>query len=170
MKYWIMLNGVRLGPLSLDEARSLPIEPNTPVWRTGLAEWTTVGNMPEFADKIGSEMNEPPECSVVPPVGQQYQAYPSYRATETPDDKQPPMPNTYLPWAIVVTICCCLVTGIIALIYSSRVTSQYNQGDYAGAESSSSTALTWIWVSVVAGLIMTPLGILLQLASINYFD
>lgn len=170
MKYWIILNGVRLGPLTLDEALALPLDGATPVWRTGLPEWTTAARLPEFADKISGSTDVPPEPADVPPAGGYY---PSYREPlrSSQEEQRPPMPDTYLPWAIVVTILCCLVTGIISLIYSSKVSALYNQGDYEGARRASSTALTWIWVSVVAGLILTPLGIMLQFASLSsYFE
>ncbi|MBO4944829.1 MAG: CD225/dispanin family protein [Muribaculaceae bacterium] len=172
MKYWIMLNGVRLGPLTLEEARALPLLADTPVWRTGLPEWTTAGELPEFAANVARDETEPPRYSAtehgISPV------YPDYRredySQQKHDDEKPPMPDNYLPWAIVVTLCCCLVGGIVAIIYSSKVSQLYNQEDYAGAQRASKTALTWIWISVASGIILQPLLFLLQIGSMNALD
>ena len=50
MKYWIIIDGVQKGPLTIDEVaaeRSLNL--STPVWHEGLSDWTTVGALPELA-------------------------------------------------------------------------------------------------------------------------
>ena len=163
MKYWVMLNGVRLGPMTLDEVRALPLQGSTPVWRSGLPEWTTASALPELAGMGCCDSDTPPGYQPQP-------VYPAYNSGASSgynggEEVRPPMPDTYLVWAIVVTLCCCLVGGVVALIYSSKVTSLYNQGDYAGAQKASSTALTWIIVSAVIGVVSTPILIMSQIAA-----
>jgi hypothetical protein len=46
--------------------------------------------------------------------------------------------------------------GLIALIFSSQVTTKWNTGDVAGAQKSSQLAMTW-------GIIFIVLGVLLLL-------
>ncbi len=57
------------------------------------------------------------------------------------------MPPTYLVWAVLSTLCCCLPTGIVALVYASKVSPLYLRGDYRG---------WWVIISFVAGLIWAP--------------
>ncbi|MGH8054995.1 MAG: CD225/dispanin family protein [Stenotrophomonas sp.] len=69
-----------------------------------------------------------------------------------------PIP-THLAWSIVVTVlsflvCCVscysfpgIITGIVAIVYASKVKSLLNAGDLAGAERASRSAKTWSWVT-----------------------
>ena len=88
----------------------------------------------------------------------------SYRGSvNTPRTEQPAeaMPPTYLAWSIVAMLLCCLVPGIVALIYSTKVSSRFSMGDYAGAKAASENAAMWIIVTVVCGIIAVPFQILL---------
>lgn len=154
-QYWIILNGVRLGPLSLDEVMQLPLTPDTPVWHAGLRDWSTAAALPEFIGRfdLGGEPCPPPhDDSAAEPYTPYYES--NYRENDTSR-----MPRTYLAWAIVATLLCCIPTGIVAIIYASRVSSKYMQGDYYGSQRASQNALTWIIVSAVCGLIAIPFQI-----------
>lgn len=63
------------------------------------------------------------------------------------------MPSSYLPWALIVTILCCMPIGIVAIIYSSKVESRYASGDYIGSCKASEAARTWSIVGAVSGLL-----------------
>jgi Interferon-induced transmembrane protein len=62
------------------------------------------------------------------------------------------VPN-YLVWSILTTLLCCLPAGIVAIVYSSQVSTKLAAGDYAGAVDSSNKARTWCIVSAVAGVV-----------------
>lgn len=42
-------------------------------------------------------------------------------------------PNDLLVWSILSTIFCCLPTGIVAIVYSSKVNSLWDSGEHAEA-------------------------------------
>ena len=67
------------------------------------------------------------------------------------------MPSTYLIWSILCTIFCCFVPGIVAIIFSSQVSSKYFAGDLAGAQRASRNAEIWIIVSFVLGVLTATL-------------
>ncbi len=67
---------------------------------------------------------------------------------------QPERPPNYLVWSIISTILCCLPAGIAAIVYSARVDSKYNAGDYAGAIEASNTARKWNIGALIAGAII----------------
>lgn len=69
----------------------------------------------------------------------------------------PPMPPAYLVWAVVMTVCCCLPAGVVAIIFSSQVSSKYYAGDIEGARRSSERAQIWIIVSFVLGVLSNTL-------------
>lgn len=76
-----------------------------------------------------------------------------------------PMPPTYLLWAVVMTVFCCLIPGIIAIIYSSQVSSKYLAGDIEGARRASRRAEGWIIASFVLGVLSATLYLPLTLIS-----
>lgn len=73
------------------------------------------------------------------------------------DSSNEPMPPTFLIWSILVTIFCCFIPGIIAIIFSSMVSSKYYAGDIPGSRRASRQAEIWIIVSVVLGVLAATL-------------
>lgn len=65
----------------------------------------------------------------------------------------PPPPN-HLVWAILTTILCCWITGIVAIIYAAQVDSKYQAGDYHGAVDSSNKAKLWSIISAISILVI----------------
>jgi hypothetical protein len=72
----------------------------------------------------------------------------------------PPPPN-HLVWAILTTIFCCQITGIVAIVYAAQVDSKYSSGDYNGAVDASNKAKLWSVVSAVTLLVIILLYLLL---------
>jgi hypothetical protein len=70
---------------------------------------------------------------------------------------QPPAgqpPKNYLVWSILVTLFCCLIPGIVAIVFSAQVNGLWAQGRYADAQRMAARARTWVLISVVLGLIV----------------
>lgn len=62
----------------------------------------------------------------------------------------PNIPN-YLVQSILVTFCCCLPAGIIAVVFAAQVNSKLAGGDIAGAQKSSANAKLWSWIGFGIG-------------------
>jgi hypothetical protein len=77
---------------------------------------------------------------------------------------QPPVPN-HLVWSILATLFCCLPFGIVAIVYSSQVSSKLQAGDFAGAQASSRSAKTWCWVAFGVGLGVQALFLIFTVAA-----
>ncbi|MCH5232065.1 MAG: CD225/dispanin family protein [Muribaculaceae bacterium] len=75
------------------------------------------------------------------------------------------MPPTYLIWSILTTVFCCFIPGIVAIIFSSQVSSKFYAGDIEGARKSSRLAEIWIIVSVVLGVLTATLYLPFMLIS-----
>lgn len=68
-------------------------------------------------------------------------------------------PTDNLSFAIFVTVCCCLVFGIVSVIKASKARSLFSVGDYEGGRASAKEAHKWgvygfifgiiIWIAVV---------------------
>jgi Interferon-induced transmembrane protein len=74
----------------------------------------------------------------------------------------PAIPN-YLVQAILVTLCCCVPVGIVAVVYAAQVNGRLAAGDIAGAQQASRNAKMWSWIAfglgAVIGLIYVVTGI-----------
>ena len=67
------------------------------------------------------------------------------------------MPSTNLVWAVIMTLCCNTIAGIIAIIFSAQVSSKYHAGDIEGAKRASRMSEVWIIVSFVVGMLANTL-------------
>lgn len=215
MNYWIVIDRQKYGPLTLEEARRLPMTAESFVWRSGLPSWVKARELPELADLFiqapageepvsvgnadistlpdepdsnesnatvaGPEEAEPetpaePEAAPAPRRPEPYRPKP-YRpeaytggaplppppAPSAPSKPMPPKPNTYLVWSILSVILCCMIPGIVAIIYSAKVTSRYEQGDYEGSMQASESAELWLIITIVCGLVSLPFQFLYML-------
>ena len=62
------------------------------------------------------------------------------------------VPN-HMVGAILSTVFCCLIGGIIAIVYASQVNTKLALGDIAGAQAASKAANGWIIANVIVGLL-----------------
>lgn len=81
---------------------------------------------------------------------------------------------SYLVLAVVSTVCCCLPTGIVAIVYAYQVNAKLAHGDVTGAQESSRKARRWIVVSIVLSALyvicMLCASILCKIAKMNLTD
>lgn len=89
----------------------------------------------------------PPQASYTPPPPPQ-----GYTHTAQPVGGAP-VPN-YLWQSIVVTLCCCLPFGVVAIIFAAQVNSKLAAGDYAGAVQASKNAKLWALIGFILGLLV----------------
>ena len=151
--YWIVTDGIQQGPFSLDELKSrTDITPDTPVWREGMSDWTTVSMLPELSDSAR-------------PSTATYSCYPEKTAPVQTSVKVEGAPRNYLVWAIISTICCCIPTGIVAIFYAAKVNPAAMAGDMEAARKASEKAALWVVISFVAGLVWAPFSMLYSLLS-----
>lgn len=69
-------------------------------------------------------------------------------------DAAPAIENYLIP-AVLVTLCCCLPGGIVAIVYAAQVNSKAVAGDIAGAMEASRKAKMWTWISAGAGIVIS---------------
>jgi hypothetical protein len=87
----------------------------------------------------------PPRASYTPPVA------PGGASYGTPAPGQP-VPN-YLIQSIIVTLCCCLPLGIVAIVFAAQVNSKLAAGDIAGAREASAKAKMFCWIAFGIGIV-----------------
>lgn len=70
----------------------------------------------------------------------------------------PPCPPTNLVWAVITTVLCCQVTGIISIILAAQVTSKYNCGDYETAKKYSNWSAWLVIASIILSILWSSLA------------
>lgn len=137
----------------------------------------------EAAERVAAASQTPPpvpgqSSANVPPVpgNQNFAQNPQYGQPPVGMPQQPmnfgnrpvnnePMPPTYLVWSVIMTVLCCLVPGVVAIIFSSQVSTKYYSGDIEGAKRASRNAEIWIIVSFVLGVLSATLYMPIMLIS-----
>ena len=150
-QYYLVINGEKSGPFTIDQLATQQLTPETPVWTEGMSDWMPAQQVAElssfFAPQTpGPEMAQP----TVPPQAPAYNAAPSYGNPQPQTPNGQVMPPNYLVWSILVTLLCCIPGGVVAIVYSTQVSSRFQQGDYAGANESSRNARKWVIISAIA--------------------
>ena len=169
------VGAIKDGDSVKDTGASVPDEGPTPppvpksvddAWSDALGVPNNVPTVPEPAvqNQEGSHPAAPTSQGApnapTGPIG------PTLLKNQTPNDPtvRQPMPPTYLVWSVVMTILCCLIPGIVAIIYSAQVSSRFYQGDIEGARRASERAQIWIIVSFVLGVLSNTLYLPLMIA------
>lgn len=75
------------------------------------------------------------------------------------------IPN-YLVQAILVTVCCCVPFGIVAIVYAAQVNGKVQAGDITAALDYSNKAKMWCWIGFGLGLLANLIVGALQIISI----
>lgn len=70
------------------------------------------------------------------------------------------VPNYLVP-AILVTLCCCLPFGIVAIVYAAQVNSKLAAGDVGGAMQASRNARMWCLIAAITGIALSLLWIVM---------
>ncbi len=60
--------------------------------------------------------------------------------------------DSHMGFAIFCTLCCCLPTGIAAIVFASQVSKHIENGDYEAARKSANNAQLFCWISIGIGL------------------
>lgn len=133
----------------------------------------------------GSEISENSEPSVTPPPvpqpsvpSQPVEGSENSEPSVTPPPvPQPPMPQlmlqppvtpeaeapTNLVWAVIATVMCCQITGIIAIVYGAMTSTANSAGNYEKARHYSDIAQIWVMVSIALGLVYMPIALLMMM-------
>lgn len=76
----------------------------------------------------------------------------------------PQIPN-YLTQAILVTLCCCLPLGIVAILKANKVNEFVAAGNFHAAHLSSLEAKKWCWIAFGLGLPITLFLVAIQIVA-----
>ena len=162
---WVMVQNFS----ELDDL--FPVKPMADVPPTDDGNYTAAAETPrcepltEETPADEPDEDETPADDTVPPAIPQIPQLPQqpYQQPVAPQQPLPPCPPTNLVWGILTTVLCCQVLGIVSIVYALQVKAKYDSGDLETAQRYSDRAAMWSIAAIVAGLIVTPFVMLLQL-------
>lgn len=134
------------GPFTLEELKEIGIVPDTYIWFEGMTNWKPAKELPELSFLI-AQGEKPYYTQAGPPPPHYGQSTPPPYGTLV---AQPP--PSYLIWAILSTLFCCLPFGIVSIVYASSVERKFYSGDIAGAQRASDAARKWLWINVAVSV------------------
>ena len=171
-KYWVNIDGIQSGPISRDELADMDFNPEvTYVWHQELDDWHRIDQLSEFSDIVAGKSVQQsvtppliplePEMPVVPPMPPMPEIPPMLElSVPAPSEAEAP---TNLVWAVIVTVMCCQITGIIAIVYGVMTSTANSAGNYEKARHYSDIAQIWVMVSIALGLVYMPVALLMMM-------
>ena len=157
-KYWVNIDGIQSGPISRDELADMDFNPEvTYVSHQELDDWHRIDQLIEFADIVAGKSVQQ---SVTPPPIPSEPEMPIVPPVPVPSEAEAP---TNLVWAVIVTVMCCQITGIIAIVYGAMTSTANSAGNYEKARHYSDIAQIWVMVSIALGLVYMPVALLMMM-------
>lgn len=125
------------------------------------------------AERLRKQAQQPQAAVPLPPVPTAPQPAPapqqpsrsSRYSQGAPQPAPAGRPKSHLVMAILMTLFCCMVPGIVAIVYGASVSSRISAGDLEGARRASRRAEGWIIASFVLGLLSATLWFPLSIIS-----
>jgi len=165
--YYMNARNEQVGPVDGSQLAAYGVNANTMVWAQGMPGWVAAGTVDELAHifrpvaaapmPTAAPMAAPaaaPMAAAVPQTVTYIQTGPSGYGQQQP---MMPKPNSHMTLAVLSTLFCCLITGIIAIVYASKVDGRYFAGDYAGAKSASDWARNWSIIGMIGSVIISTI-------------
>lgn len=154
-RWWIASpGGTPQGPFTAeqirDQARTGRLPADAQACLEGAEAWRDVRSIPEISGPGGgSPAASPPAYGGPMPGAASMGAH---------------LPKVSYLWPILATIFCCLIGGIISIVYTAKANEAAVAGDPMAYESAKGTAKTWLIVSVVTAFVIFGLQIALMIA------
>lgn len=145
-----------------DSMAAAPVEPAAPVAAEVIEIVETEAEAPmEQEAACDAEPAQQPQPAQQPYATPQMQtAYPQAAPAQAAAMTQTePCPPSYIAWSIIVTVLCCTIVGIPAIVFASMTKSAYYRGDLAKAKRYSEITQWFIIAAIVLGAVSWPFQI-----------
>lgn len=145
-----------------DSMAATPAEPAAPVAAEVIEIVETEAEAPmEQEAAYDAEPAQQPQPAQQPYAAPQMQtaytqAAPAQAAAMTQAE---PCPPAYIAWSIIVTVLCCTIVGIPAIVFASMTKSAYYHGDLTKAKRYSEITQWFIIAAIVLGAVSWPFQI-----------
>lgn len=144
-----------------DSMAAAPAEPAAPVAAEVIEIVETEAEAPmEQEAACDAEPAQQPQPAQQPYATPQMQtAYTQAAPAQAAMTQAEPCPPSYIAWSIIVTVLCCTIVGIPAIVFASMTKSAYYRGDLAKAKHYSEITQWFIIAAIVLGAVSWPFQI-----------
>jgi uncharacterized membrane protein YvbJ len=104
----------------------------------------------KYCQNCGKEI--PENASFCPECGAAVKTPASPEVNNVPQNRKV-CPETHLALAIITTILCCLPLGAVGIIKASRVSTEFQAGNYEAALKYSADAKKWSIIAIIVGVV-----------------
>ncbi len=104
----------------------------------------------KYCQNCGKEI--PENAHFCPECGAAVKAPVSPEVNNVPQNRKV-CPETHLALAIITTILCCLPLGAVGIIKASRVSTEFQAGNYEAALKYSADAKKWSIIAIIVGVV-----------------
>lgn len=192
-QYWINFRGEQQGPMSIEQLSQMGLDETAYVWHSGLPDWVKITSVPELNEMLTNSSAEPQEAPELPQQPTEAQGADTMDADrqEVPDldtvdnsymmDTPPQQvvmpqqaaatqepaaecPPTNLVWAIIATILCCSIPGILGIVFAILTKKYYREGNLLKAQRMSDYGAWSVIASIMLGIISMPLSCAMNIA------
>jgi len=175
MDWYYTQNDTQSGPVTQDQltemVRNGSVRPDELAWCEGMGDWEAINQIATFKRSI-----QPPSAPMTPVARPQSAAQSGVvNPYQRPADRTEARPqvggraqqiNNGLVPAILATIFCCPIPGIVAIVYAAQVSGHTQQGDIRRAQDAANSAKTWTWVAFGLGLVFVLIQVLIGVFSV----
>jgi hypothetical protein len=139
MRYWLSTgDGTTQGPYELAQIRQMHADGRINATAQVCAEGSTTWMPMMFALESGGQAGAlPPHATPLPaqPLGAAF------------------APVSYVG-PILTTVCCCLLGGLVSIIYAANANSKGAAGDFVGAQRAAKLSRNWMIASMIGGILV----------------
>lgn len=156
MRYWMTgLDGKVYGPFDLQQLQSMAVSgqlsASAKLCAEGSQAWVAASSLIGASPSAAAPQIPPSSAPMAPPPM-------STAFTPPPGSVPPPANAAWTPLSltnpILVTLFCCVIGGIISIVYTSQANTKGMQGNIAAAQADAKTARTWMIVSITIGILI----------------
>lgn len=182
LRYFAMINGERRGPFTLDQLVEAGVTPETYVWCKGMPDWVQAREDGEicryFRRRIFDRMHPQAPTADTPPVNAPQTdllaniplsfrgiVRRSGELPQTPDEPQEQEhvvpPRSRLIDAIMVTLLCCPLTGIVAIYFAYKTNELWLKNQRNESYDMARKAKMWIGITIFLGVMLNAFAYLM---------
>lgn len=156
MKYYAMIGGECKGPWTLEELHEGGVMPDTYVWCKGMDDWQKADEVADICRFYRQKIAEPSEDISPSEAESDSTNVPIIGELPTAEEvvKNDVPPRNLLPYAVVVTLLCCPITGIVAIYFSYLTNKKMREGKREEAGEVFRQARMWVGVTFFLGFLV----------------
>lgn len=98
------------------------------------------------------------------PLNGGYQQYAASQQAAEPLPDQPECPPSNLVWAIIATVFCCSIPGILGIVFAILTKKHYREGNLEKAQRMSDYGAWAVIISIILGIISMPISCAMNIA------